>query len=207
MVAVRLYVEGGGDAKSLRSACRKGFKEFFHKAGLTGSMPRVIACGSRKSAYDDFCTASGQTNVCALLLVDSEEAVADGDSPWDHLRKRPDDKWPRPSDATDEQCHLMVQVMESWLVADKETLASFFGQGFKEGALPKRQDVEAISKADVMRGLHDATRRTSKGSYSKGKHSFEILARIRPSRVRQASRHADRLLAALANPAEIRGET
>ncbi len=199
MVAVRLYVEGGGDAKTLRNACRRGFREFFLKAGLGGAMPRIIASGSRNSAYDDFCVAQKAGAACALLLVDSEEAVRNEDGPWDHLSKR--DRWARPSGASDEQCHLMVQIMESWFLADKATLAEYFGRGFKEGALPKRDNIEAIPKADVMKGLQNATRQTeTKGGYSKGAHSFEILALIDPKLVRQASPYANRLLVVLANP-------
>ncbi len=165
-------------------------------------MPRIIASGSRRSAYEDFCTALRQAgDVCPFLLVDSEDAVADTDGPWDHLRKRPGDRWLRPEGASDEQCHLMVQIMESWFLADKATLAKYFGKGFKIGALPKREDIERIPKADVLRGLHNATRQTeTKGSYSKGSHSFEILALIDPIPVRQASPYADRLLVVLTNP-------
>jgi hypothetical protein len=57
VVAIKLFVEGGGDSKTLRTACREGFAEFLGKAGLKGSMPRIVACGGRGSAYNDFCTA------------------------------------------------------------------------------------------------------------------------------------------------------
>lgn len=205
MVAIRLFVEGGGDAKSLRSACRRGFREFLLKAGFSGSMPRVIASGSRRSAYEDFCTAMSQAKkgyVC--LLVDSEEAVAAGDGPWKHLKNRPDDQWPRPTAASDDQCHLMVQCMESWFLADRVTLAAFFGQGFNEKALPGREDIEAIPKADVLSSLKNASRGTAtKGRYGKGRHSFAILALIDPLLVRRASPHADRLLTALAAPEQF----
>ncbi len=202
MVAVRLYVEGGGDSKSLRTACRRGFSEFFKKAGLAGFMPRIIASGSRRAAFDDFRGALDESgDVCALLLVDSEGAVANNHSPWEHLRKRPDDRWTRPAEASDDQCHLMVQIMESWFLADKATLARFFGKGFLIGALPKREQIEAIPKADVLKGLEGATRQTkTKGRYSKSRHSFQVLALIDPSRVRQASPYAERLLRVLANP-------
>lgn len=69
MVNVRLYVEGGGENnKALRSACRRGFREFFLKAGLEGVLPRVIPCGGRQAAYEDFCTAD-------RLLVTLENVV------------------------------------------------------------------------------------------------------------------------------------
>ncbi len=205
MVAVHLYVEGGGDARSLRITCRRGFRKFFEKAGLAGAMPRILARGSRRSAYEAFCTATSQPgDVCVFLLVDSEDAVAKEDGPWEHLKKRPEDRWPKPAAASDEQCHLMVQIMESWFLADKPALAQYFGKGFKEGALPKQEEIEAIPKADVFKGLRYATRQTkTKGSYSKGSHAFQILALIDPNLVREASPYADRLLIALANPEDV----
>ncbi len=165
-------------------------------------MPRIFAKGSRRSAYEAFCTASSQPgDACALLLVDSEGAVAAVDSPWEHLRKRSGDRWTKPEEASDEQCHLMVQIMESWFLADRATLARYFGKGFREGALPKRKDIESIPKADVLKGLEGATRQTkTKGRYSKGSHSFQILALIDPTLVRKESSHAERLLIALTKP-------
>ena len=110
----------------------------------------------------------------------------------------------KPAAAKDGQCHLMVQIMESWFLADKKTLAKYFGKGFNEGALPKREDIEAIPKADVLKGLENATRQTeTKGTYSKGSHSFEILALIDPKLVRRSSPYADRLLVVLANPEDV----
>ncbi len=201
MVAVRIYVEGGGESKMLRTTCRRAFSELFRKAGLAGAMPRVIASGSRRAAYEDFCTAMGQAAaICALLLVDSEAPVGADDGPWDHLKKRPADQWSRPAGATDDHCHLMVQCMESWFLADQATLARYFGQGFYPGALPKRQDIEAIAKDDVLTGLGNASRHTAtKGKYSKGTHSFKILALLDPALVRSASPWADRLLSTLAS--------
>ena len=49
----RLYVEGGGDGGPLRRALRESFRAFFKKAGLK-HLPRVVACGSRQHAYDDY---------------------------------------------------------------------------------------------------------------------------------------------------------
>ena len=49
---VKVYVEGGGDGKDLRTKCRRGFSSFFEKADLVGRMPQVIACGGRAKAFD-----------------------------------------------------------------------------------------------------------------------------------------------------------
>lgn len=57
MVAVRIYVEGGGDQKNLKA---KWFPNVFEKILPKGMMPRIIACGSRKDAYDCFCNGLKQ---------------------------------------------------------------------------------------------------------------------------------------------------
>ena len=93
----------------------------------------------------------------------------------------------------------MVQCMESWLLADRECLARFFGQGFSERSLPARErDLEAIGKGEILTSLAEATLKCkTKAPYQKGKHSFVILARIDPSKVLERSPHARRLLEAL----------
>ncbi len=193
-----MYVEGGGNSKSLKSYCRRGFSEFVAKAGLAGNMPSIVACGSRNDAFDDFKTALAIGSETALLLVDAEGPVsvpATAAKPWQHLNVR--DNWNRPKNAADDQCHLMVQVMESWFLADTATLKDYFRQGFREGSLPQNPNVEEISKQDVERGLKQATRTSSKGEYSKGGHSFEILADLDPAEIRTRSQYADRFLSTL----------
>jgi hypothetical protein len=129
-----------------------------------------------------------------MLLVDAEGPAASA-GPWEHLHAR--DGWARPQGARDEQCHLMVQCMEAWFLADRVSLAGFFGSGFRESALPGNPAVEAIPKADVLDGLDQAVRNTSKGRYSKGEHPFRLLAIVDPSRVTAASPWASRFVAAL----------
>jgi hypothetical protein len=87
----------------------------------------------------------------------------------------------------------MVQVMESWFLADKDALARFYGPRFLPKALPQNPQVEKIPKADALRGLKDATRRSSKGPYHKTQHAPALLALIDPARVRQAAPHCKRL--------------
>ena len=129
-----------------------------------------------------------------MLLVDAEEPVNET-GPWRHLNSR--DGWLRPDGATDEQCHLMVQIMESWFLADREALEEFYGQGYRENALPQNPQVEQIAKDDVLDGLRDAARDTSKRRYDKGSHGFEILAKLDPEKVQDASPHAKRFIEAL----------
>ena len=193
---IKVIVEGGGNTNLLRSKCRQGFSNFFRKAGLEGRMPSVVASGRRRDAFDDFCAAlrSPGKYDFIVLLVDSEEPVVTGSGPWQHLKKTRD-KWDQPSGATDDQVHLMVQCMEAWFLADRDCLATYYGNGFNQNALPARQDIENIEKNDILNGLKNATRsRVPKGEYRKGQHAFDILARIDPVKVAAASPYAKRLV-------------
>ena len=197
---VRVYAEGGGnDCHQLRTDMRESFSKFFEKAGLKDQRPRLIPCGSRENAFNDFCTALGQGKN-ALLLVDSEAPVAsahqpptiDHFQPWAHLKLR--DKWDKPEQASDDDCHLMVQCMESWFTADWETVAKFFGQGFKVDAKPN-QIGEKIAKNDVYNALSKATCDCkTKAEYGKGSHSFKLLGLISADNVLKASPWAKRFI-------------
>ena len=197
-MTVRVYVEGGGDTACLRRQCRKGFSTFFGKAGLKGRMPKIIAGGGRQKTFDDFrtaCEGAGKEDFI-VLLVDGEDPVKSGNGSWAHLENR--DGWDKPGNVTDDNAHLMVQCMEAWFLADKDTLDEFFGDKFNLNALPAGPEVEDIAKADILNGLEKATRHCDrKGRYRKGRHSFEILARIDPARVTKASPHARSLIGIL----------
>lgn len=202
---VKLYVEGGGDAAALKTACRQGFTTFITKAGIT-KRPRVVACGGRGDAYDSFCTAIANGED-ALLLVDSETAVAAQDPeekpeewlPWKHLKERAGDEWEKPADSEETDCHLMVQVMESWFLADRKALKNYFGRGFRENPLPAATNaIENVSKTQVCDSLVKATRSCeTKGKYRKGDHSFDLLGLIDPELIMRKSPWARRFVDAL----------
>jgi hypothetical protein len=199
---VRLFVEGGGDRKALESECRAGFTAFITQTGMK-KRPRIVACGSRRNAYDSFCTAI-QNGEEAFLLVDSEDAVnarhqhgqLGAWQPWAHLKGRVGDGWDKPAGTVDTQCHLMVQVMESWFLADRDVLRAFFGQGFMENALPADGNaIEGTSKHQIYAALTEATRNCkTKAPYGKGEHSFKLLTKINPAQVMQASPWAKRFV-------------
>ena len=192
MVTTKIYVEGGGRSKVLNTACRKGFSNFIGKAGLAGNMPKIVACGSRGDAYQSFRKDQASGTATAILLVDAEVPVT-ASGPWDHLKAA--DGWERPDGATDGQCHLMVQVMESWFLTDVDALQSFYGQGFRPQDMPKNPNIEMVAKQDMLAGLAQATRYTK--SYKKGSDSFQILEKLDPDKVRKASSYADRFIQAL----------
>ncbi len=202
---VDVYIEGGGDESLLRSKCRKGFRLLLEKCGFAGRMPKLHACGGRAAAFDDFCTALGMGKN-ALLLLDSETkvlpAAEKGESssewnPWVHLFERDGKKWKKPEGAGTLDCHLMVQCMETWLLADTEAIKTFYGENFSEKSLPRTKNIESIDKATVYACFAKASKDCKKGEYSKGGHAFDILETINPELIRYASRWAARFFAEL----------
>lgn len=194
---IRVYVEGGGQHAHTKAMMRRGFEEFFRelrrRAQERRGHCRVIPCGSRTDAFGDFASAlRSHPDAFNILLVDSEGPVTRG--PWDHLRVR--DRW-HPPRLPDDHCHLMVQMMEAWLVADVNALDAFYGQHFHANAIPPTRDVEAIDKARLEDALHRATRDTQKGEYHKIKHGARLMAQIQPATVRAKARHCDRLFSTI----------
>lgn len=197
---VKIFVEGGGDSDSLKTECRRAFGRLLERAGFKGRMPRFVACGGRRNAFEQFCTAleDGGRNEAAFLLVDAEGPVTCA-SPWDHVAQQKGEAWERPARAAEDNLHLMVQCMEAWLMADRSALTKFYGQGFNEKALPSATArLEEVGKLDLYRKLEQATRDTkTKGRYGKGEHSFKLLATLDPDLIRTASPWAERFFATL----------
>jgi hypothetical protein len=199
---ITLYVEGGGSGShsgSLQAALRQGFSDFFGKTALgKHRRPRVVACGGREQAFDRFKTALAQGEN-ALLLVDSEDPVAQAAIPgadmaawlpWAHLKQQAG--WSKPDHAHEHDAHLMVQCMESWLLCDVHALQDFYGKAFKDAELKPAS--EMLAKRELFGCLEKATENTQKGRYNRGSHSFRLLALIDPAKVQQQLPWARRLL-------------
>lgn len=191
---VKIYVEGGGDRNhALSTECRRGFRTLFEKLRYPGPKPAIVACGGRLKAFESFRNEIESGNESyPMLLVDSEAPVTAND-PWRHVAERQGDGWKKPLAATAEQLHFMVQTMEAWFYCDPMALVRFYGPKFNEQALRARKDVENIPKVDLFDGLKRATKDCPKGEYSKGRHSFQILASIDPEKIRARSAYAGRL--------------
>ena len=191
---VKIYAEGGGEGQLLDTLFRQGWTEFFKKAGLEGKMPSVVRGKGRGRTYDLFLTASAnrKANELPLLLVDSEEPVQAGHTVWQHLKAR--DGWDKPAGAADDQAFLMVQVMETWFIADREMLKTFFKPDFNDARIPHWPNLEAVIKTTAYEALAKATADCKTRQYAKGKISFEMLAKLDPATVEAACPTARRLL-------------
>jgi hypothetical protein len=193
----RIFVEGGAKGQ-LAQKCRQGFARFFEKSGLGQRKPRIVSCGTRRAAYEDFCYAlsKAKKNDVYLLLVDSEAPVTvDADQVWAHVKARQGDGWDKPATAAADTLHFMVECMENWFLADPQALETFFGQGFNSESLPKRKDVEIIAKAEVYEALKNATAKLkTKRPYGKGVHSFSLLEKISPDKVKESGDFAKRVI-------------
>lgn len=196
MSEVWLYIEGGGDRFS-KGRLREAFSRFLSEPRLAahqrGIQWRPVLCGSREEAYRAFLRRVQESpSARVFLLVDAERPVSE--EPREHLSAG--DGWDL-SFATDEQCHLMAQVMESWFLADIQALERFYSHGFSAGRIPKRKNVEEVPKDAVMGALDNATRKTQKGRYHKIQHGPLILESLAPEKVRARAPHCDRLFQTL----------
>ncbi len=188
-MSVRVYVEGGGNNKDTLKRCNEGFASYCQKLAPASRHPGIVACGGRQRAFDRFKTAveSSQGSDVCVLLVDAEANVTSA-NPVRHLHDR--DGWDFPALGR-HRVFLMVQAMEAWFLADRESLAAFYDGGFLVNSLPANQNIEAICKEDLEPSLKHASAPTrTKGEYHKVKHGFALLAVIDPAKVEQASPHA-----------------
>ena len=104
--------------------------------------------------------------------------------------------WTKPVGADEEDAFLMVQVMETWFLADRDALREYFGSRFAENALGQWAELEDVPKGAVLDALRKATARCPK-RYAKGRVSFELLAQVDPVQVEASCPHAKALLSRL----------
>ena len=148
-------------------------------------MPRVVRGGARNNTFDLFARAIKNPipKRVPLLLVDSEDTIHADYSVWQHLHAR--GGWHQPPGAHADQAFLMVRVMETWFLADRQSLKGYFDAGFAENKIRQWPRLEDVPKATVLNSLQEATARCREG-YAKGRVSFKLLARIDPACVEAA---------------------
>jgi len=177
---IRIHYEGAPQLK-------EGFRTFFGKLvfGDYSRRRRVqfIAGRGRSDTIHDFQDAleshPGSWNV---LLIDSEGP--DDGQLFERLAL--------PA-AQEKSVFWMVQLMETWFVADIQALRKFYGQGLREAHLRIKRDVEQVSKKDVLKWLGHATKTTQKGKYDKTDHAPRLLSLTEPALVREACPNCQRM--------------
>lgn len=157
-MSLTIIVEGGGSGTlNRRIDCRRAFHTLFAKVAPKGALPSVYAAGSRATALDHHGRVPG-----SIAVVDSEG----------------------PATEMGRAVYQMVQIMESWFLADAGTTARILK--IDERRLSGNPKIEEAPKADVLQRLKSC-------GYDKRQHSFRILKEIDPAKVRKASTHADQL--------------
>ena len=168
----RLYIEGGGkadpDPEQMNRAAmvddnaeafRRSWQVFFSKAGVDRQRLEIIVGGGQQEAFALFNSQLGRhvgqepTEPKPLLFVDSEEAVADGHGVWDHLQRRSYHRFQRPAAADDNSAFMMVQAMETWLLADQQALTRYFGAMLDTAVWKGLPPLETVTKQDALENL------------------------------------------------------
>ena len=159
---MQLYMEGN---KRLRAP----MSQFIRK--ITGPIDlKITPCNSRDDTIKQCAKDEG-----ALLLIDSE-----GEELRSLISRI------RPQIGPDNRHFFMVQKMEAWFVADRQTLADYFGPGFHENALPQNANIESVSTRDIDDALRNATRNCAKQRYAKGRDDVGLLNILNPPTVYNA---------------------
>ena len=190
---IRVYFEGD---KALRPAFNSFLKPVIDSFRQRRIRFQLIAGGSTDETIQDF--MDGVQDYPAafnILLVDSDGP--DGGNLIASIKGRSTWNGRVGARIQDNQIHFMVEVMESWLLADKDALANYYGNGFQTNRLPQNPSIEEIFKADVISGLESATSSTPKGKYHKTRHAPDLLQQVDVSKVRNAAPNCDRLFVAL----------
>lgn len=201
-MTVTIYVEGKKhEGKFDAQTARLGFGKLFENAGFKGRMPSVVMCGGRGQAMKDFTNHNvKERGGPALLLVDAEELLVDDDDallpPWDLVRTRKGDAWKKPKHATEDDLHLMVVTMETWLLcAPPKAWTDVFGKQFDSTKL--LQPSESHAKSKLTKALNAAVKAVNANKPNwenfKGSKAFELLAKVDVAELRKLQ-HAKRLV-------------
>ena len=187
---IRIYFEGD---KALRPGFREFLRELADLARANRCSFHVVAAGSGPEAVKDFKSALSRHHTAKVfLLKDSEGPVRED---WQASFLRENELNPAHADSI----FWMVEMMEAWFHADPDSLARFYGNGFRKGALRANPNVERIPKRDLESGLSAATRDSQKGDYFKHKtaHGPALLGAVDPSLVCEKAPHCGRLFNAV----------
>ena len=164
-----IYLEGGNH---LRNPMKRFLRCAVNPDNPQSVVLDVVPCGSGDRAITRF----GKARSSSLLLIDSEgEDIAT-------LSSRVAERT-RLVDAAG-RAFFMVQCMEAWFLADRQTLIGYFSDGINQNPISRNHNVEQIAEPDD--GIRDATRRCRKGRYNKTTHAAALLNQLNPTAVYNA---------------------
>ena len=170
---LRVYFEGD-------DRLRPGFRQFLSEIAEVARSKRCYfdLIATEGTPVQDFQTAlKSHPNAWNVLLLDRED-------PQEFERRKKALEGCDPN-----SIFWMLQIMESWFLADVDALKALFG-----GSLPKgNPNVEEIPKADVLERLKKA----ANGEFHKVKHGTTLLELIDPAKVRKAARNCDRMFSVM----------
>lgn len=162
---ILVYIEGEGGGRTSRKRnyldgeFRRAWRQFLqplvdHAKNMSF---RCIAGRGGGSTTDRFATPlPDQNGALRILLIDSEGPVKDASKPWNALQQK------RPTWADDRNCFLMVQCLETWLLADVNSLRTHYNSHkkcFQDNQLKKWPNLEAVARKTLQGALEQATSR------------------------------------------------
>jgi hypothetical protein len=170
---LRIYFEGD-------PRLRPGFRQFLSEIAEAARSKRwhfdLIA--TEGTPVQDFQAAlKAHRDAWNVLLLDSE------DPQEFRLRKK------RLEGCDQDSVFWMVQIMESWFLADVGALKALYKDRLNEAAIKRNPKVEEIPKEDVRASLKNATN----GEYHKVNHGVKLLELIDPAKVRKAAPHCEQM--------------
>jgi len=183
---IRIYFEGD---KRLKPGFAAFFAELKERAADKRCRWELIATGGNPER--DFAIALKKHPAAWNILLRDSERPYQPDLSREICARQ---GWPA---SHADSIFWMVQMMEAWFHADKDALGSYYGAGFRKGALKANPKVEEIPKQDLLDGLNAATQDTPKGRYHKTKHAPALLELLRPEAVRKAAPNCEKLFTAV----------
>ena len=190
---IQIFFEGAPD---LKTGFNVFLKPVIDAARRRGIRFQLISCGPIDETVKDFMDAvQMRPDAFNVLLVDSDRP--DNGNLIASLKARSTWNNRIGANVQDDQIHFMVQVMESWFLADKEALERYYGRGFRSNRLPQNSNVELVPKNDVIQGLANATRDIRNKRYHKTRHAPDLMQRLDVNKVRAVAPNCDRLFTTL----------
>ena len=185
-IEVFVVIEGGAKGHKADARFREGYRSFLTKIAPSNIKGRPVALEpirgeGRTNAHKKFAQQRIlHPSALVILLIDTDAPFTKKQGVWSFLESR--DHTIKPNWATESHAYLMVQCVETWIVADHQTLKIHYGPKFRSSALPSRTGLEDKPHHDVQKALEDATSTCQKDKYDHV-DSSDLIKIIDPKRI------------------------